>query len=99
MKTTTSAWTKWVPWLTVLVLAGWLLSTFRPPPETGFHTRDFGKLPVLLNGRIQPFDSVARNSLLQIRTRQSLGDAHRRPVAGGADDEARHGGQTAGLPH
>jgi ABC-type transport system involved in cytochrome c biogenesis permease subunit len=29
---------------------------------------EFGKLPVLLNGRIQPFDSVARNSLLQIRS-------------------------------
>src|SRR5213592_898643 len=29
---------------------------------------DFGTLPVLLNGRIQPFDSVARNSLLQIRS-------------------------------
>ena len=27
-----------------------------------------GGLPVLLNGRIQPFDSVARNSLLQIRS-------------------------------
>jgi hypothetical protein len=28
----------------------------------------FGRLPVLLNGRIQPFDSVARNTLLQIRS-------------------------------
>jgi len=26
---------------------------------------EFGRLPVLLNGRVQPFDSVARNSLLQ----------------------------------
>ena len=63
---------KWIPWLTVIALAGWLLGTLRQPPETGFHTRVFGKLPVLLNGRIQPFDSVARNSLLQIRARQSL---------------------------
>ena len=30
--------------------------------------REFARLPVLLNGRIQPFDSVARNSLLQIRS-------------------------------
>ena len=30
--------------------------------------REFGRLPVLLNGRIQPFDSVARNALLQIRS-------------------------------
>lgn len=30
--------------------------------------REFGRLPVLLNGRIQPLDSVARNALLQIRS-------------------------------
>ena len=29
----------------------------------------FGRLPVLLDGRIQPFDSVARNSLLSISGR------------------------------
>jgi ABC-type transport system involved in cytochrome c biogenesis permease subunit len=65
---------RWIPWITVLALAGWLLDSLRQAPETGFHTRDFGKLPVLLNGRIQPFDSVARNSLLQIRARQSIED-------------------------
>ena len=65
---------KWIPWIVVLVAAGWLLSTLRQPPETGFHTREFGKIPVLLNGRIQPFDSVARNSLLQMRARQSVDD-------------------------
>ena len=43
-----------------------------PKPEGPFHTRDFGKLPVLMNGRFQPFDSVARNSLLQIRTKQTV---------------------------
>jgi len=65
---------QWIPWLTVLILGGWLVSTLIQPAETGFHTREFGKLPVLLNGRIQPFDSVARNSLLQLRARQSLDD-------------------------
>ncbi len=65
---------KWIPWLVVILLAGWLASTLQQPAETGFQTREFGKLPVLLNGRIQPFDSVARNSLLQLRTRQSLDD-------------------------
>jgi len=63
---------KWIPWLTVIVLAGWLVSTLKQPTETGFHTREFGKLPVLLNGRIQPFDSVARNSLLQLRASQLI---------------------------
>jgi ABC-type transport system involved in cytochrome c biogenesis permease subunit len=63
---------KWIPLILVVVMAGWGLSGLRQPPETGFHAREFGKLPVLMNGRFQPFDSVARNSLLQIRTKQSV---------------------------
>ena len=34
---------QWIPWLTVIVLAGWLVSTLKQPTETGFHTREFGK--------------------------------------------------------
>ena len=63
---------KWLPLVSVVLLAGWLLSGLQQPVDKTFHTRDFGKLPVLLNGRIQPFDSVARNSLLQMRARQSV---------------------------
>ncbi len=64
---------KIVPWIFVVVFAAWVVVSLRQKPETGFHTREFGRLPVLLNGRIQPMDSVARNTLLQIRTRQSAG--------------------------
>ncbi len=39
-----------------------------PKKDAEFHVREFARLPVLANGRIQPFDSVARNSLLQIRS-------------------------------
>jgi len=61
-----------LPWvLTALVAAG-ILSTLRPKPETGFHAREFGKLPVLLNGRIQPLNSVAENSLLQLRRKRNV---------------------------
>ncbi|MGO9535734.1 MAG: hypothetical protein ACLPYM_01310, partial [Limisphaerales bacterium] len=63
---------KWIPLILVVLMAGWFLSGLHQQPETGFHARDFGKLPVLMNGRFQPFDSVARNSLLQIRTKQSV---------------------------
>jgi cytochrome c-type biogenesis protein CcsB len=63
---------KWLPWILVLVMAGWVLSTLRPKAEAGFRTSEFGRLPVLLSGRFQPFDSVARNSLLQIRQRQNV---------------------------
>jgi ABC-type transport system involved in cytochrome c biogenesis permease subunit len=63
---------KWIPWI-VLTLVVMVLAYFSlPKPEGPFHTRDFGKLPVLMNGRFQPFDSVARNSLLQIRTKQTV---------------------------
>jgi len=63
---------KWIPLILVAAMAGWVLSSLLQPPETGFHTREFGKLPVLMDGRFQPFDSVARNSLLQIRARQTV---------------------------
>jgi cytochrome c-type biogenesis protein CcsB len=45
-----------------------IVAVLMPKKDGEFHVRDFGRLPVLLNGRIQPFDSVARNSLLQIRS-------------------------------
>lgn len=63
---------KWLPWMLTAVFAAWILSALVPKKEKVFHTREFGKLPVLLNGRIQPFDSVARNSLLQLRAKQSI---------------------------
>ena len=63
---------KWIPLILVVVMAGWFLSGLHQKPETDFHVREFGKLPVLMNGRFQPFDSIARNSLLQIRTKQTV---------------------------
>jgi ABC-type transport system involved in cytochrome c biogenesis permease subunit len=63
---------KWIPSI-ILALAVMVSAYFSlPRPEGPFHTRDFGKLPVLMNGRFQPFDSVARNSLLQIRAKQTV---------------------------
>lgn len=63
---------KWIPILVVSLCAIWFLSTLRSPRETTFHASDFGRLPVVLNGRVQPMDSVARNVLLQIRNKQSV---------------------------
>ncbi|MGA2279049.1 MAG: cytochrome c biogenesis protein CcsA [Verrucomicrobiota bacterium] len=73
---------KWIPLILVVVMAGWGLSGLRQPPETGFHTRDFGKLPVLMNGRFQPFDSVGRNSLLSISTKSTVSLKEPRKLAG-----------------
>jgi ABC-type transport system involved in cytochrome c biogenesis permease subunit len=61
---------KWLPWILVAVFAAWFLSGFEAPKlQNGFDIAGFGRLPVLLDGRIQPLDSVARNSLLSMSGR------------------------------
>jgi ABC-type transport system involved in cytochrome c biogenesis permease subunit len=65
---------KWIPLIVVLPFLLWALAgLFLAPhdkPDT-FATQEFGRLPVLTNGRIQPIDSLARNSLLQLREKQT----------------------------
>jgi cytochrome c-type biogenesis protein CcsB len=59
---------KLLPWFFVALFAVEIIVVMLPKKDGEYHMREFGRLPVLLNGRIQPFDSVARNSLLQIRS-------------------------------
>jgi ABC-type transport system involved in cytochrome c biogenesis permease subunit len=60
-------------WLAVAAAAFFALAPIFPQaPEDGFHLRAFGRLPVLLNGRLKPLDTVARNSLLIIHGQQTL---------------------------
>jgi ABC-type transport system involved in cytochrome c biogenesis permease subunit len=66
------AFLKYLPWLFLALFATEILIVLKPKKDTELHTAEFGRIPALLNGRIQPLDSVARNSLLQIR---STGDA------------------------
>ncbi|HWD91606.1 MAG TPA: cytochrome c biogenesis protein CcsA [Verrucomicrobiae bacterium] len=61
---------KWLPIILTGVMAAWFLSTLRPVPDKTFAFTEFGKLPILSSGRVQPIDSLARNSLLQIREKQ-----------------------------
>jgi cytochrome c-type biogenesis protein CcsB len=61
---------KWLPIVITGLVAAWFLSTLRPPQDKTFAFSQFGKLPVVFNGRVQPMDSLARNSLLQIREKQ-----------------------------
>jgi ABC-type transport system involved in cytochrome c biogenesis permease subunit len=67
---------KFLPMIVVAVFAAWIVYTLVPRETGAFHLREFGKLPVLLNGRVQPFDSVGRNALRQLRNNQQvyLGD-------------------------
>lgn len=57
-----------------------------PKETTEFHTNEFGRLPVLLNGRIQPMDTLARNALLQIAGKHTILD---RVYPGGLEAEGR----------
>jgi ABC-type transport system involved in cytochrome c biogenesis permease subunit len=58
---------KWLPWILTGFCAAWFLSGAQAPkPRNGFDVAAWGRLPVLLNGRVQPLDSVARNSLLSM---------------------------------
>ena len=64
------------PWILWLVLAATLLYVVAPlfqhDKRGGFAMEKFGRVPVLLNGRIKPLDTVARNSLLIIHGKQTL---------------------------
>ncbi len=64
---------KFVPWILVAVFAVWIGSDMRAPKaKDNFNLAEFGQLPVLLNGRIQPFDSVARNALLNMSGKSAV---------------------------
>ncbi|MEX0585523.1 MAG: hypothetical protein WD176_02685, partial [Pirellulales bacterium] len=67
-----------VPLVVVLVVfGGWLSSKARMPksPEGQMRLEDFGKLPVVYQGRIKPFDTLARNSLRVISDTEEFEDA------------------------
>ena len=60
-------------WLPGLLALAAVLATAVPPGRTrGFDMDKFGRTPVLEGGRIKPLDSVARNALLMIRSKQSV---------------------------
>lgn len=63
---------KILPWLFLALFGTEVAVVMLPKKEGAFHVSEFGRLPVLFNGRIQPLDSIARNSLLQIRSTGDL---------------------------
>src|ERR1044072_9363292 len=64
---------KLFPLIVLLLAVGIAASALRPLKNPGaFDVIGFGKLPVLVNGRINPIDTVARCSLLQIQGRQPV---------------------------
>jgi cytochrome c-type biogenesis protein CcsB len=63
---------KIVPWCLLSLFVVEVVAILIPKPDKDFNIQEFGRLPVLLNGRIQPLDSVGRNALLQIRNTASV---------------------------
>jgi len=63
-----------VPATVVVILAGWLTNHARQPaPVKGdFHYYEFGKLPLVYEGRTKPVDTLARNALLVLSGRQTF---------------------------
>ena len=64
--------TKIILGLTLIFIGYWIADGFRPVhPSAPINLEAFGKLPVLENGRVKPMDTVARNTLLILRGKQS----------------------------
>ncbi len=65
---------RFFPWLVLLFAAAWVAASWFPPGAE----RDqpdlvtLGRIPVLVGGRVKPLDTVARNSLLIIHTKQTV---------------------------
>lgn len=55
----------WVPAVLLLLFAGYVFGGARVPtiPATEMQIHQFGALPVAYNGRVKPFDTLARNAL------------------------------------
>ncbi len=62
---------KYLPWIITAVFALYALGGARPAKVKDFDWQKFGSIPVMSNGRFQPLDSLARNSLLQFREKSA----------------------------
>lgn len=56
----------------MFVMALWFFGNLQAPKDKDFAFTEFGQLPIIANGRIEPLDSLARNALLEIREKQTL---------------------------
>ena len=58
---------KLLPWTIAFLIGAWVIAKMIPPKEPpGFDSGGFGRLPLLVNGRVMPADTLARLTLLVI---------------------------------
>jgi ABC-type transport system involved in cytochrome c biogenesis permease subunit len=74
---------RFFPVLAVSLAVLWIAASLFPPkpPRDDVDLVRFGKIPVQVGGRLKPLDTVARNSLLIIHTKQTLSLANDRQVS------------------
>jgi ABC-type transport system involved in cytochrome c biogenesis permease subunit len=72
-----SALERYFPWVVVGVAAVCVLAVAWPRemPTDGLKLDEFGRLPVVYEGRVKPLDTVARNTLRYLSGKQSFKDA------------------------
>jgi ABC-type transport system involved in cytochrome c biogenesis permease subunit len=58
--------------VTLLAIVIVALACGRPGHQSDYALNKFGRLPILVNGRIKPLDTVARSTLLTIQGRQNV---------------------------
>ena len=64
---------RFLPLLVLFLGAAFVASTLFPPKaKSDFDLDGFSRLPILVNGRIKPLDTVARSTLLTIQGRQRV---------------------------
>ena len=56
----------------MLIMALWFFGQLQAPKDKDFAYSEFGQLPVVFDGRLKPMDSLARNSLLSLRDKQTM---------------------------
>ena len=64
---------RYLPLLVLALAIIYVAGTLAPQKnQTAFDLRGFSRLPVLINGRIKPLDTVARTSLLMMQGKQAV---------------------------
>ncbi|HEY7426926.1 MAG TPA: cytochrome c biogenesis protein CcsA [Gemmataceae bacterium] len=67
-----------VPWVVLGLAVVYLIAMMAPPAESGdkMRVQEFAALPLLDGGRVKPFDTLARNSLMIVSGKQTFVDAN-----------------------
>ncbi len=61
---------KWLPLIITLLFAGWYAGKVRVPADKELAFNEFGRIPVVVDGRHMPMDTLARTVLTLLRGKQ-----------------------------